>query len=508
MKTKIKDFLINILIIISLIIITFLICIKSPINIFSDAIVSHTDSNVFKYIGLSMTKGYIPYLDIFDHKGLLLYFINYIGVIISPTIGIWIIEFICMFISVLFSYKIARKFVSKPISLLIVIIAFIPMYDYFEGGNFTEEYALPFQIIGLYIIFDYFLNPKKYSSQIEKRTIFRTNFKLFNIPVFICGICCASVVFLRVNMISIWIVFSIMILIHCIANKKYIELTKMILSFLCGVLLVTSLMLIYLIKNGALESFINDYILFNLKYSDSIRKVTKINTLMFFFDTTIIEIAFIIIVMKICIQIKNKEKWYFNLGYLFYMIITLLLISLSGRTYLHYGMNIIPMLIYPYCIMYKFLDKEEIKKVGIHLIITAYLLFSIIIPKGIQFVTDSLKIIFSDNKIEYSQRIVDYIVNNTEEDDSISVLGNSCNYYILTNRKSASKYFYQIPIAEIDKEIMKEYIDELKENKPKIIIWGIANSSYKELEQQMTDFLSENNYKLVEDGLPIYELEK
>ncbi len=505
MKKKLS----NILIVIILAIIAFLICMKSPTDIFSKGEGSYTDSSVFKYIGLSMTKGYVPYLELFDHKGLLLYFINYIGVIISPTIGVWIIEFIFMFISVLFTYKLARKFTSKPISLLITGIAFSQIYNYFQGGNLSEEYALPFQIISLYILFDFFLNPEKYSSKIQKETsnLFRINFKLFNIPVFICGICFACVIFLRANMISVWIVFGIMVLIYCIANKKYLELLKFALSFLLGALVVTIPILIYLLKNGAWESFINDYILFNIKYSSNAKKMDKIDTLVTFFNTAVTRFAFIIMAVKVYMQIKNKEKCYFNLGYLAYMFVTLLLISMSGYNFGHYGMTMIPALIYPYCIMYQFLEKEYIKNIGINLMVTAYLLYSIIIPVGLQFSVDCLRDISNRPTTAYSDELIDYVIENTKEDELISVFGNNNNFYYITNRQSASKYSYQTPIAEDNKEIVNEYFNDLRENKPKLIIWDIDVSYYSEMVETMTEFLDENNYKLVKDGnIKIYEI--
>lgn len=501
MKKKIS----NILIIISLLIIAFLICMKSPNDIFSRGSASLTDSSVFQYIGTSMAKGYVPYLELFDHKGLLLYFINYIGVSISTSAGIWIIELVFMFISLLYAYKLARKFTSKPISLLIVGIAFSQLYYYFEGGNLTEEYALPFLLISLNIFFDFFLEPRKYlnNQQKEKTTGLKLDFKLFNIPVSICGICCACVLFLRANMISVWIVFILMVLIYCIVHKKYIEIAKFAISFLIGILIVSIPMIIYLAKNGALESFINAYILFNMKYSSHNTKAQKLTAFINFFNTTITILAFIIIIMKIYNQIKKKEQWYFNLGYLIYMIITLVLISMPGNIYGHYGMVMIPALIYPYCIMYQFLEEKEMKSKAINLIVTAYMLYTIIVPVGIKFTQDCLNDIANRTKTN-TDNVIEYIVNNTTEDDLISVFGNSNYIYLLSNRKSVSKYSYQMPIGNMNEEITKEYFEELKENRPKLIVWAAEifdREMFSQMRQKMEEFLKENNYKLVQDGI-------
>ena len=89
-----------------------------------------------------------------------------------------------------------------------------------------------------------------------------------------------------------------------------------------------------------------------------------------------------------------------------------------------------------------------------------------------------------------------------QEDDLISVFGNSNYIYNLTNRKSASKYSYQVPIADINKEIANEYFNDLLVNKPKLIIIDI-NEKYINLINSMNTFLENNNYKYVKTG--IYE---
>lgn len=487
-----KKHISNILILISLIIIAFLICMKSPNNIFYQNQISLTDSSVFKYIGLSMTKGAIPYLDIFDHKGLLLYFINCLGTIISMNFGVWLLEFIFMFISLFFAYKLARKFTSKGVSLLIVCLAFSLIYNYFDGGNLTEEYALPFQLIALNVFFDFFLQPQKYSST----NLSKLNYKLFNFPVFICGICFSSVLFIRANMISVWIVFCLMVLIYCIVNKKYSEIIKFIISFALGMLVIFIPMFIYLLKNNAVKSFIDSYILFNMNYSENI-KTAKCITLVYFFNTSVTSLAFIILGIKIYLQIKKRENYYFNLGYLGYMALTLLLIGMSGRIYSHYGMIIIPALIYPYCILYQFIETKELKKLGINLLVTGYILNFIIVPIGGNFLLDSLKSIQNRTTItdEETKKVIDYIKNNTNEDDTISVFGNSDYFYYLSNRKSASRYSYQVPIVATDKKIMIDYLADLKENKPKVIVKHIDDNFSEEI-KLMNKYLKKNDYKL------------
>ncbi len=44
-----------------------------------------TDSSAFLYIGSQMSVGKVPYLDLFDHKGPLLYVINVIPFLLSNS---------------------------------------------------------------------------------------------------------------------------------------------------------------------------------------------------------------------------------------------------------------------------------------------------------------------------------------------------------------------------------------------------------------------------------------
>ena len=65
---------------------------KSPLHpwICSD---TGTDSSVFRTIAFMMSKGFMPYRDSFDHKGPLLYILNWFGNdFLACGGGIWTLE--------------------------------------------------------------------------------------------------------------------------------------------------------------------------------------------------------------------------------------------------------------------------------------------------------------------------------------------------------------------------------------------------------------------------------
>ena len=66
------------------------------------------DSAIFATVGNALNKGRVLYTEIVDNKGPLIYFIDALGLTINYDFGIFIIEFIFLFIGAIFLYKTAK----------------------------------------------------------------------------------------------------------------------------------------------------------------------------------------------------------------------------------------------------------------------------------------------------------------------------------------------------------------------------------------------------------------
>jgi membrane-associated HD superfamily phosphohydrolase len=218
------------------------------------------DSSVF----ITVAKEYlnndkIPYRDTFDHKGPLLYLINIVGLIIGNgnIIGIWIIEIVFLFISVIFLYKISILLCNKHkemISSFIIFVFFVMLYKAFEGGNYTEEYSLPFTFISLYLFIKHLkLNEKTYNPK----------------DMLIHGIMCGSVIMLRANILALWITIAIITIMELINEKNLKNLFSNILAGFCGILISTLPFVIYFYANNALKDMLYCIFEFNFIYSSS-----------------------------------------------------------------------------------------------------------------------------------------------------------------------------------------------------------------------------------------------
>ena len=456
-------------------VVTFVFLLKSPLHIWIGGD-SGIDSSVFKTVALMMDKGYMPYRDTFDHKGPYLYLLNWIGLQISYYRGIWIIEFVNMFITLIVLYKIARIKCSPGVSVVAVLVSMSPLFTYFQGGNFVEEYAMPLIAISLYIFLDYMVN-----SIVNKRRLL------------VCGFCFGGVLLLRANMISVWIVFCLAIFCKCIIERRYCELREFIMYFIGGMGIIIIPFVIWLLAEGALGDFWNSYIVFNMQYSSWAKEGTVLSYRWDAFFSFLNKAVLIFSTMITAYLCGQKEKFVY-ISYLCYIVLTLALLSLSGRTFEHYGMIMIPMLTFPIASLYNIFEVGKEGK-SLALVVSLYFLGVIVMPDWLDLsstIMTTYEKRYDNNHSKVVTEVCGIVESLTTPEDKISVYGNWDVIYVLTNRLHATKYSYQIPIGTVSKEIMEDYLQQLQEELPELII--VQDDYYDE---NIGGFLEENSYQLI-----------
>ena len=64
------------------------------------------DDSIFKVIGKGILNGYVPYKDLFDHKGPILFLIQALGLLINKNVGIFILQILNLFVTIIYMDKI------------------------------------------------------------------------------------------------------------------------------------------------------------------------------------------------------------------------------------------------------------------------------------------------------------------------------------------------------------------------------------------------------------------
>lgn len=471
----------KIIIFLMLIIIAFLICYQSTTNPFVKQSLGK-DSSVFIYVAKAMKNGQLPYKDVFDHKGPLLYFIDYIGILFSNNsyIGIWIIEIIFMTIDLIYMYKISKLLVKNDVfAILAVLIAIIPLTSYWQEGNLTEEYALPFIIVSLYYMTKYIVN-KKDIKRIES---------------FIMGACMSFVLLLRPNMISMWIVYCILIFIDMMINKKYREAIRTIIFFILGMVTILSICAIALLVNGILMECIKEYISFNFRYIQK-PEISFLKNMRIFLSYSIIMLLCIVICIISTIYkiIKKEKNILLPISSLLYIILTFAIIIIPQRPYLHYAIILLPTYIIPLSIYFKFLESKKDKYFLVALSVAWILLFT----KNNHILA---KAVYKNlhNTTQLNEYIVSTIKERTDVNDKILVIGNRSVLYLESERQADSKYIYQFPIINVDKHIKEEVEDNLKNIYAKLLIYDKNQIKGTDIQPIIDNLLNSNRYNKIQE---------
>ena len=120
--------------------IIMLLCTRSsPLYAFNN----WDDSNSYFTVGKSIFKGLVPYRDLFDQKGMMLYTMYGIASLISykTFFGVFIIETIAAMLVCIAMFKIYSLYMRQEISLVLMSItaAFIYSTRSFWWGGSAEE---------------------------------------------------------------------------------------------------------------------------------------------------------------------------------------------------------------------------------------------------------------------------------------------------------------------------------------------------------------------------------
>ena len=423
-----------------------LICLGNAIHPFGKA-ASNTDSSVFLIIGKSMHQGLMPYRDLFDHKGPLLYVINWLGMF-AGVVGVWLIEFLSLLLAVWLCYKTARRFFDENASFFGTFVAFASLFPWFEGGNYTESYAIPLLFGGLYCLTGYFVQ----------------DFELKPTQLLISGACMGGILMLRPNMIGLFVGMCAVIFIHTLCIRKFRLIIRYILFFIAGILLSIAPFLIWLGAIGALDEFYYCFIEFNFMYVDTQKSAV--------FDSTISllnrPIVLLVSILSIIIFFLKKSNWkkpgfIVTLAMLATLIMTVALSTMSGRSYAHYYMVLLPCLVLPVAWLSKMCLAAKLTPVMIFISFCLFLNRSLVVGAG--WLVSTFE---ADTKAHVAAKTIQ---ENLAPDKTMIYVGNYCYLYLLSDRMSSGYYPYLSGAMQYP-EMLEAYIESMEDAKPALLVYG------------------------------------
>lgn len=439
------------------------------------------DASIFEYFGYAMSHGQRMYLDLFDHKGPVIFLINYLGYSIGASLGIKILYIASLIVFFYIGYYISRLFTGIRNSFVVLIITFIILESFFEGGWGLEGYILPCLAYSLYIFIKYFLTDK-----VKGYEIVLTGFSF------------AVVLFTKANMIGMWLVFSLLISIKLIYQREVISLLKHIGLFIIGSIVFILPLCCYLLFQGSLEEMFYQSIVMNFIYSKESSELSVREILKWYMDqANYLQINFIIVIAIITGWKRYGMK---TLIYTITFLFCLILALISKRTYLHYLLVLIPLFI-PYIsvTINKLINKDASK----------YFLLLLVGLLGIYWgslsdIKNKVDNRYNDLSLN-EKEVANYISAHTDKQDKIYTHRLNGIIYLYSDRLSSTKFFF-VPSLKDETPIIDDFKTSIEKVPPKYIVFD-SKWDYGRLTDSFIKEYIIKNYQLEKqiDTMKIYK---
>lgn len=228
-----------------------LICSKSsPLYPTNDWV----DVNCFFTVGKAIWEGVVPYRDLYEQKGPVLYFLFAISALVSDRsfFGVYLLEVVTFGLFLYFSGKLAQLYLgqSKTVWAILAVLALILVISpAFAHGGGVEEISLFTLAYGLYSVT---------AAMHDKRLLtFR--------EAFLNGAFAAMVLYMKFTTLGFYIGLALFVIFwYLTAGLQWKALLATIGQFLLGVAAVSLPVWGYFLLNGAADDFFTVYFYNNL----------------------------------------------------------------------------------------------------------------------------------------------------------------------------------------------------------------------------------------------------
>ena len=423
------------------------------------------DSCIFIYVAKGILQGEIPYLDRWDNKGPLLYFLNFIGLVIHEGIGGLLIQalFLLGACSIAFA-ALRNSFGAVP--ALLALALFLAFFTKFNlPGNFTEQYGLLFQFLTLYLFVR--------SEEQAKPNVSPLHFASLHLGIGVLG---AASFLLRPNLVALWIVIGLYWLF-----VRGNSLRKLAWAVFGGGSVLITVAGLFLVM-GAFDAFWDAVIVFNFaqggaSFQERLGVVQYLLTQMLPISLLVIASWFLGISCLIRARVQVERFKVLLLVALILLPLEVVSLSLSGFEYRHYFLTALPvsMLLLAFLVWFV-LEQGLIAP----LLVSAALLigagyyaspFSNFERLAGKYWQNGTSVIQMGSPI--AVRLRDLIQGATAPDDTILVWGKGAWIYLLSERDAPTRFFYDVPLTKpnyTNQAIRDEFFSAVKEQKPKLIV--------------------------------------
>lgn len=401
------------------------------------------DSIVFQLIGKYWAQGHLPYVELWDHKGPYIFFVNCIGYLLTgDTLGIFIIQVLHLSITFYFIYKAFCLLQDSKIKAgLLLLTAIIWLACTYDEGNLTEEYLLPWIAAAVFLTL-------RWS---KKEPAHR---KADPLIALLCGIVLGISLMTRLTSAAITCGIMLYMGLLFLTNGKWKDLLKIILVFISGFILVTAPFYIYFQYHNAFVAAWDGTIAANVSVTVGQGKwafhlPSAIRVLVFSTPfCALILASFLRLFGRDRASRSNAALWLFaTLPYFLWMT--------SSKCFTHYAMITLPLIPALINALHKLTESAKL-----HKIVVGGLVLAGVVLSGIQFSNLMANFDYSFAKEAYG--LAQETIPNEEFDSFVAWECHPSVYLGIGVKPCYSHFFAQEWHASTSDKVAKEILNEVE----------------------------------------------
>lgn len=436
------------------------------------------DPSVFIYIGQRILDGQVPYLDVWDHKGPIIHYLNALGQILHRNSywGVWLVELVSLSAALLLAYAGLSRFLKKPAVLMGILTGFLA-FTTLRSGNHTEDFSLLPVFAALYV----FIRSRETAGR-------PTDFIAI-------GLLSGITFLLRPNNIAIFVDIGIVLLAAALVVRQ-IKIALIRLGWMgIGFLTVQAITMAYFAARGALPDYVDAVFRFNFLYAAQYQSLLE-GTLAGIGSLPIVYFLAMAGMIVITVELITDRKLpraglqALRLLILLSLPLCVAMSGLSGRGFPHYYLLWIPAVTMQIAYLADWLIRRfeglEFFRKSVVLAKSTLLVLTLgffgftaqsSIGASIQFFRQAYiegGMPRPDVRNHGALQVRDYFLNHSfaSENPYLLVWGHDVLFYLVTQKISPTRYIYRTPLVTpgyVTESMALELLEDIESKKPLIL---------------------------------------
>ncbi|MCS6995323.1 MAG: hypothetical protein N2117_06450 [Anaerolineales bacterium] len=419
------------------------------------------DNGYYLYIGQQIVAGKTPYVEMWESKPPGIFYVNALGLWLArgSRWGVWALEFLALFGAAALSYALLRPMYGLFPALAGTLTALWGVSNVLQGGNLTEEYSLPFNVLAALCFWLSLQHPAR------------------RWPLFVIGLTFAASFSFRANNTGVQMALVLAWVISAIFQKDFRTLLHRLLWSGLGVLLGLGLVSLPFLLNGTFDEMLEAALFYNFAITQSAPDFPgtfRAGLLRMGIPAGFGLLGYLLLLAR-AVEQRRLEPW--GLFLLVLWPLEVVLSSLSGRGYDHY---FIPWMVTLAILTAVLLDalfpafNRFVEARPFPVLVVSLVLMVLFSTQSLaQYGQTFRRLAFERQQgIEIDHPVAAYLRKQTRPEDTVLVWGARLAFNVLARRETPSAYLFYPLLAEtpLSRRMADQFYADLTTRPPLLIV--------------------------------------